>query len=226
MICLSHHFEGRRIINPGDWNTEIPSSLRSFMLQHIARGGSYRLHLDTHSSIAFLAGYFLPEKMGINVEVVQHFGGGVNVWDFANGQGTGSDSLEFVEEACNHAGTEWALAIGLTHDIKDDVMHYIVESMPSVGHVVLALPADGPSSSTVRDGAHAESMANQLIHYIRTKGAKIGVENRVHIFSAAPNGFTFCLGRKMQPLPRWTLYEFDFGSGKTGAYSPSITNNQ
>ena len=225
MICLSHHFEGRSISNPVDWNTRIPQSLGSFMQQHIARGGSYRLHLDTHSSIAFLAGHFLPEKMGINVEVVQHSGGGTSLWNFANGQGTNSDSWEFVEETCHHGATEWALAIGLTHNIKDDVLRYVGDSLPSVGHVVLALPAGGPSSSSVRDGAHAESLASQLIHYLQTKSGGIGVENRVHVFSAAPNGFTFCLGRKMHPFPRWTLYEYDFGSGISGAYSPSITND-
>lgn len=225
MICLSHHFEGRRIINPDDWNSRIPDSLENFMQQHIARGGSYRLHLDTHSSIAFLAGHFLPEKMGIKVEIVQHSGGGINSWNFTNGQGTSFDSLEFFEETCHHGGTDWALAIGLTHDIKNDVLHYIGKSLPSVGHAMLALPAGGPSSSSVRDGAHAEYLASQLLHHVRTKGADIGVENRVHVFSAAPNGFTFCLGRKIHPFHRWTMYEFDFGSGKTGAYSPSITND-
>lgn len=226
MICLSHHFEGRGIINPGDWNTGIPDSLGSFIQQHIARGGSYRLHLDTHSSIAFLAGHFLPEKMGINVEVVQHSGGGISLWNFTNGQGASSGSWEFVEAACHHGGTEWALAIGLTHNIKDDVLRYVGESLPSVGHVVLALPAGGPSSLSVRDGAHAEELADHLIHHLQSMGSVIGAENRVHIFSAAPNGFMFCLGRKMQPFPLWTLYEFDFGSGKIGAYSPSITNDR
>lgn len=225
MICLSHHFEGRRILDPDDWNTGIPDSLGSFLQQHITRGGSYRLHLDTHSSIAFLAGHLLPEKMGISVEVVQHSGGGISFWNFANGQGANSESWEFIEESCHHGATEWALAIGLTHNIKDDVMRYVGEYLPSVGHVVLALPAGGSSSSSVRDGAHAESLASLLIHYLQTKGADIGVENRVHIFSAAPNGFTFCLGRKLQPFPRWTLYEFDFGCGETGAYSPSVTND-
>jgi hypothetical protein len=225
MICFSHHFEGRRIINPDDWNNKIRYSLETFIQQHIARGASYRLHLDTHSSIAFLAGHFLPEKIGINVEVVQHSGGGISFWNFENGQGTNSDSWEFIEKTCHHGATEWALAIGLTHNIKDDVLHYVFESLPSVGHVVLALPADGPSSSSVRDGAHVDELASHLIHYLRSKGSGIGVENRVHIFSAAPNGFTFCLGRKMLPFPRWTLYEFDFGSGRIGAYTPSITND-
>jgi hypothetical protein len=225
MICLSNHFEGRGIRNPDDWNSSISQSLGSFFQQHIARGGSYRLHLDTHSSIAFLAGHFLPEKMGVNVEVVQHSGGGVNLWNFANGQVTSSDSWEFDEETCHHGETDYALAIGLTHNIKGDVLRYIDESLPSVGNLVLALPAGGPSSSSVRSGAHAEILASHLIRYLQSKGSGIGVENHVHIFSAAPNGFTFCLGRKMHPFPRWTLYEFDFGSGRTGAYSPSITND-
>ncbi len=227
MICLSHHFEGRRIVNQDDWNNEIPTSLRIFIEQHIARGGSYRIHLDTHSSIAFLAGCFLPEKMGVQVEIVQHSGQGINSWNFTNGQGQGRDfdSLEFAEETFQQGGKEWALAIGLTHNIKNDVLHYINNSLPSIGHVMLVFPADGPSSFSVRDGKHAEYLASQLLYHLRTRGADIGVETRVHIFSSAPNGFNFCLGRKMHPFHRWTLYEFDFGSGKTGAYTPSITQD-
>lgn len=225
IICLSHHFSGRGIKNLDDWNTEIPNSLATFMQRHIARGGSYRLHLDTHSSVAFLAGYLLPEKMGINVEVVQHSGRGTSFWSFTNGQKTSSGSWKFVQETCHHGAAENALAIGLTHNIRDDVVRYIRESLPSVGRVVLAIPASGPSSSAVRDGAHAEELANQLTQYLRSKGIGLTAENRVHIFSAAPNGFVFCLGRKMQSFPRWTLYEFDFGSGIVGDYSPSITNH-
>jgi hypothetical protein len=225
MICLSHHYAGRGIKNRDDWNTEIPNSLATFMRRHIVRGGSYRLHLDTHSSVAFLAGHLLPEKMGINVEVVQHSGRGTSFWSFANGQETISGSWEFVQETCHHGAAESALAIGLTHNIRDDVVRYIWESLPSVGRVVLALPAGGPSSSAVRDGAHAEELANQLTQYLRFKGIGLSAENRVHIFSAAPNGFVFCLGRKMQSFPHWTLYEYDFGSGIVGAYSPSITNH-
>lgn len=224
MICMSDYFEGRRIINPYDWDSKLPDSLWTFMKQHIVRGGSYRLHLDTHSSIAFLAGCFLPEKMGVNIEIVQHSGRGINFWDFTNEQRLSFDSMDFVEEICHDGGTEWALAIGLTHDIRSDVLHYVDKSLPSVGHMMLARPAGGPSSSSVRNGAHAEYLASQLLHHIHTKGANIGIENRVHIFCAAPNGFTFCLGRKMHPFHSWTVYEFDFGSEKTGAYSPSITN--
>jgi len=224
MICLSHHFAGRGIKNPADWDTEIPNSLTTFVQQHIARAGSYQFHLDTHSSIAYLAGYLLPEKMGINVEVVQHSGRGISFWSFVDGQGSSSDLWEFGQEVCHPDATESALAIGLTHNIRDDVMLYLRESMPSVGHVIFALPAGGPSSASVRDGAHADELANQLTQYLRSNGVGLSAENRVHIFSAAPNGFVFCLGRKMQSLPHWTLYEYDFGSGIVGAYSRSITN--
>jgi len=103
-------------------------------------------------------------------------------------------------------------------------VRYVRESIPSVGHVVLALPSGGSSSSAVRDGAHAEELASQLSQYLRSKGIGLKAENRVHVFLAAPNGFVFCFGRKMLSLPYWTLYEYDFGSGTVGAYSPSITN--
>lgn len=225
MVCLSRFFAGRRIENPEDWNTEIPSLIARFVQERFVRGGSYRLHLDTHSSVAFLAGYLLPEKMGINVEVVQHSGRGASLWSYVRGQGAVSGSWQFVDEPCDQGATESALAIGLTHNIRDDVVRYVRECIPSVGHVVLALPSDGSSSSAVRDGAHAEELANQLSQYLRSKGIGLKAENRVHIFSAAPNGFVFCFGRKMLSFPYWTLYEYDFGSGTVGAYSPSIINS-
>jgi len=221
MICLSKYFEGRKIINREDWNSSIPDSLRNFFQQQIARGCSYRLHLDTHSSIAFFAGYLLPEKMGINIEVVQHSGGGTSYWNFKQRQGIDSESWEIVDEECHCGKTEWALAIGLTHNIKDDVLFYIHESVPSIGHVMLVSPASGPSASAIRDGAHAEYLANQLVQSIKSRV----VGNHIHVFCSAPNGFTFCLGRKMGLFPHWTLYEFDFDSGKKGAYCPSIKND-
>lgn len=224
MICLSHYFDGRWIKNVNDWNNKIPNELCSFINNNITRGGSYRLHLDTHSSIAFLAGNLIPEKMGVNIEVVQHSNRGNSFWSFTNGQGPSSGSLEFIEQLCHHGATDYALAIGLTHNIKNDVLHYIQKSIPTVGFLELALPEAGPSPTSVTDGAHADSLANQIVQYIRSKDIGMTEEKRVHIFSAAPNGLIFCLGRKMQSIPCWTLYEYDFGSGKIGAYSSSIIN--
>lgn len=226
MICLSHHFEERDIKNTDDWNTEIPNALCVFIKQNIVRGGSYQLHLDTHSSIAFLAGHLIPEKMGVNVEIVQHSGRGISSWNFTKDQIPSSGYLELIEEICHHGATEFALAIGVTHNIKNDVIHYIKESLPTVGFLALALPDAGPSSTSVINGAHADSLANQIVQYMRSKDIGMTAEKRVHIFSAAPNGFIFCLGRKMQSIPYWTLYEYDFSSGKIGAYSPSILNHK
>lgn len=224
MVCLSNHFNGRHIRHSNEWNTTIPKALRTFIQKQMTRGGSYRLHLDAHSSVAFFVGYLLPEKMGIPVEVVQPSGGGTNIWTFTQGGGTPSDSWDVVEHNCSIEGTEWALAVSLTHNITDDVMRYVRESLPSIRAVVLATPPSGPSASSVRNGAHAEALASQMLHRLNAKAKTIGAESRVHLFFAAPNGFTFCLGRKMQTVPNWTLYEFDFGSGRTGAYSPSIVN--
>lgn len=225
MICLSHYFDGRWIKNVNDWNNEIPNKLCSFISKNITRGGSYRLHLDTHSSIAFLAGNHLPEKMWVDIEVVQHSNVGISYWSFSNSQRLSSGSLKFTEELCKHKATECALAIGLTYNIKNDVIHYIENYLSTVGFLALVLPDAGPSSTSVIDGAHADSLANQIVQYMRSKAIGMTEEKRVHIFSAAPNGFIFCLGRKMQSIPCWTLYEYDFGSGKTGAYCPSILNH-
>lgn len=227
LLCFSHHFDGRHIEDEEVWNTVISIRLVDFTKQYFIRGRSYRLHLDTHSSIAYMAGYLLPEKNGIAIDVVQHSSRGESIWKYDDKHGVSPSLFEFTQDETGHPGAdEVALAIGLTHDIGADVMQYARKHLPSVNRVILALPADGPSSSSVRHGAHAEALANQTIQYLRANGAGLKENGRVHIFFAGPNGFMFCLGRKMQSFPCWTTYEHDFESGKPGAYSPSLTNPQ
>ena len=46
---------------------------------------------------------------------------------------------------------------------------------------------------------------------------------RVHLVIAAPNGFTFYLGRHVDSLQPLTLYEFDFQSQLDRSYQPSLS---
>lgn len=225
LLCLCERFEGRHIRDPQDWSSRVFTGLASFLSEHLTRGGAYRLHLDAHSTIAFAAGYLLPEKMGIAVDVVQHSGCGTSDWRYGNEQNDHSQNwIISCEDLGGPNAEDIALGIGLTHDIRNDVMEYVRSALPSTGRLIVAMPTQGPSSSLVRDGGHAETLANGLIHHLRAQAAGSNPIPHLHLFLAAPNGFTFCLGRKMQPFPNWTFYEHDFGSGKTGAYSPSITN--
>ena len=50
-----------------------------------------------------------------------------------------------------------------------------------------------------------------------------GQRPAIHVFIAAPNAFTFFLGQRQPVLGKLTLYEFDFGNGRTGSYTPSLT---
>jgi hypothetical protein len=45
----------------------------------------------------------------------------------------------------------------------------------------------------------------------------------MHLFIAAPNGFTFYLGRHIKVLQPVTLYEYDFDGGRSGSYEPSLS---
>jgi hypothetical protein len=45
----------------------------------------------------------------------------------------------------------------------------------------------------------------------------------VHLFVAAPNAFTFFLGRHLQALKPVSLYEFDFGRDRDGSYERSLS---
>jgi hypothetical protein len=74
MLCLLDRFEGRYIKDSTLWQSEVAPSIRSFIDKELAKGIPITLHLDTHISSAFTAGYLLDGKTGVTVRIVQKRG--------------------------------------------------------------------------------------------------------------------------------------------------------
>ena len=77
----------------------------------------------------------------------------------------------------------------------------------------------GPGNTAVHGGQHALDLALSLVSELR---AHRNDGRTVHLFIAAPNGFSFVLGQHLRGFGPVIVYEFDFESGSPGAYEIGI----
>src|SRR5262249_2381428 len=59
MLSLLQYFEGRRIKSPELWQSQVFPELENFISRTFRNHHLYHIHLHTHASIAFAAGYCL-----------------------------------------------------------------------------------------------------------------------------------------------------------------------
>ncbi len=223
MICLVRHFDNRHIRDPQLWRAAVFREVAAFLSEHVRQNRAHYLHLDTHTSIAFAAGYCLDPKSGADVAPVQRTISGTALWRPSPSSGT-PDLPHWVhrEIPCASGGADVALAIGVTHDVLPDVHLYVQRSLPTVGRILACTVEPGPSPTAIRDGTHAFRLAEGLATYVRQQRSneeRLGV---LHIFAAAPNGLMFFLGRLGRSFGRCILYEYDFEMNDPGAYQPSF----
>ncbi len=74
----------------------------------------------------------------------------------------------------------------------------------------------------MRDATHGWRLAGELAQRMRAERAAGERGSTLHLFSAAPVGLMFFLGRLSRGFGRCVLYEYDLESGALGAYSPSL----
>lgn len=222
-LCFLNHFEDRYIKKENLWHSNIGPELVGFLANNVQPGGVYDVHLDTHSAVAFTAGYCLDSKCGADVAPVQRTRSGRVAWRASTNIASQPAALWSSEEhVCNSEGNEVALAIGITHDILPDVNEYVQKSLPGVRRIIICRPQTAAGSTAIRDGTHALHMAQQLSALVKRERTADEKENLLHIFAAAPNGLMFIIGQHARGFGKCTLYEFDFEGNRSGAYQPAI----
>lgn len=223
MIDLVPHFDGRYIRSQSDWQDKILPELQAGATAAARAADQLRLILDAHVSIAFAAGAVLNVKSGKRIEIEQRMGG-KRVWAADDGP-LRSDwpQIEFQDEQLDGRGDEEiAVAIGLTRDVSDGARRFIAQDLPGVGRIIDCRPAGGASQLSVQSGRHAVHLAESVTHYLRKIADSDRPYARLHLFIAAPNGFTFFLGQHQQALGPVQLYEWDFDGQRTKSYTPAI----
>lgn len=211
-------FEGRYLKEEESWDDTVLPSLIAFLLQEAAKGDDIRLVLDAHTSLAYAAGSALDVKSGKTIEIEQR-SPTRRYWSADDAPidpawPAFNTAIEVVGD-----GEEVAIAIGITHDIIGEVRSHVAGHIASVGRLVNVTPEGGSSPGAIKSGAHAYLLAEKLSIELR----KLGRRALTHIFIAAPNGFTFFLGRHHRVIGKSTLYEYDFEGHRDGGYNPALT---
>jgi hypothetical protein len=223
-VCVARQFDGRHIRDPKAWQRSVTADVRTFLNDPGLRGEEHHLLLECHGSLAFLAGYELDRKSGVQVYPVQK---GIRkaLWKPDAGAGearaasaSGAWTSKNLPVSANAADV--AVAISVTRDVLADVQAFLLGSS-NIRHLIDARPEVGVGSRVVVDANHAVVLADSLVDLIRShRPASGGI---VHLFIAAPNAFAFFLGQHRGALGKVQLYEFDFEGERGGSYSPSIS---
>jgi len=217
LLDLIPFFHDRDLASGIDWDGDIAIQVARFLRTSIKVGERYRLYLDSHTSIAFVAGWLLHRA---DVMPMQNVDGRLLAWP-AREPLRDAVRWNWREQGVGSGGPDVAMALNVAHDIEADVLPFVVETLPQVGTVFLMkMPTVGRTS--VRDGAHANALAREAVELVRKHRPHDGRPSRVHVFAAAPNGLVFQLGRNGRPLGPTTIYEFDLDNPHRG-YSRAIS---
>lgn len=222
VLNLVPEFDERFIRDTASWDVQLYPAIASF-LKHAAQSEDSRLRLalDSHTTLAYAAGSVLHTKSGRVVEIEQR-SPDRKIWAPDDGPveedwPAWQFSVQPVAAGCGH---DLAVAVSLARDVSPKVLEYVQASVPSVTAMLVATLPRGASQSAVLGGAHAHWLAEQLATRIRAERAQAA--GAVHLFIAAPNAFTFYLGRHASLLRPVVLYEFDFEGQRGGSYAASL----
>jgi hypothetical protein len=222
VLNLVPAFHDRFIQDETDWSASLYPQLHTFLTEAARNHDHLRLALDAHTTLAFAAGAVLDVKSGRDIELEQRTSSR-EVWRLDR-QAPNAEWPRFnpVLVELGQQAPDIAVAVGLTHDIRADVQNYVNSNLPSVGRILNCMLPSGAGPASVRNGAHAALLAHQLAQAV-SETRMPGVSRTIHLFMAAPNGFSFLAGQRRALMGRVTLYEFDFGQAQSGSYTPSLT---
>jgi SMODS-associated and fused to various effectors sensor domain len=224
MLDLVSYFDGRKIRSPELWTQQIFPQVQAFLEQSLQPGQRCHLHLHTHTSIAFASGYCISPKSGINVAIAQSSLSGRELWlPDSRVDRQEYSQLTFNEEIIASENSDVAVALGISHDVLEDVKVYLSQAQLPVQRIVQCLPESCSGQNAIRDGNHARLLAEQLATHLKQLRTASNQMGRLHIFAACPNALMFFLGQVSQRFGQCTLYEFDFDAGIPGAYQPSLS---
>lgn len=222
MTCLLEHFNDRTIKKDADWNGVVHPKVEAFLKGATKDKKEYHLHLETHASIAFLAGRFLEPKSGIKVYPVQSSQDGRVVWEKSEVLEGNYPDWNVQEEELDSAGDDIAVVIAGRHKILEDVKYFIEQNELPIKKLIVLTPGDSPGADVIKNGTHAWLLADKLATQINNRNFD-DRKGHMHFFMSGPNGLAFFIGQLSKAFGEFTLYEYNFEQRKPGDYRASIT---
>lgn len=224
ILCLLKHFDGRYLRDAGDWDKVILPDVRDFLRRCVQPGSRCLIHLPVHGTIAFLSGWCLDQKSGVNVALVQTGVQGRQLWQLnpCDADTSTFSDWQVTSLPMAQGKGDIALAISITHDIEHDVAAYVERCVPSISRI-MHCDISATGGAAIRGADHAGYLARRLSGLLKAQRTNEERSGRLHIFFAAPNAFVFFLGQLSRSFGPLTLYEYDFESNLPGAYCPSVS---
>ncbi len=217
LLDLVDLFDGREIRVPESWNTSVGPKIRAFVNESVVPLQQCRLYLSAHSSIAFATGYELEPKSGVQISLVQNTAGGRSVWEVSQEPTTQRENLWNLSEIDVNSGSSGTgIVLSVTHDACHEVLAYVREHVPQLGRMLIFTVKPSVGQQAVKDGCHAWQLAQEVVRIVQDRCPRSSREGSLHVFSAAPNGLVFFLGRLARVLGPMQLYEHAFESARPG----------
>lgn len=222
MVCLLEHFNGRTIKNVDDWNGVIRKKVENFLKKSTNDKKEHHLYLETHGTIAFIAGRYLEPKSGINAYPVQNNQDGRIVWKKDEVIDDHYSDWNVQEEELDNTKDDIAVVIAVRHKILEDVKYFINQNALSIKKLIVLMPDDNPGADVIKGGTHAWLLADKLATQINNRNID-DRKGHMHFFISGPNGLSFFIGQLSKAFGEFTLYEYNFEQRKPGDYQASIT---
>ena len=220
MLCLCRHFTERHIQSPGLWNDAVRAEVSDFLRTQVTRGGTYILDLQALTSIAFCAGYLLEPKLNASISILQDRSN--EPWVVRPSHVRNIDDRWVVSAQRLGGRDDVAVGISVSRPVDHDVLEYVRSAALPVHETVMLNLREGASQTALQSGTEAFALAQHAVNKIMQVRRAQGIQGLTHVFVAAPNAFSFFLGQTARVLGPIRLYEYAFGSGRPGAYTPSV----
>lgn len=221
-ICsLIDFFDDRYIKDNSYWNKEIFNELYKFR-EKIDSNNKYKLYMDTHLSISFVAGYLFNHTTGIEIYPMQKTMRGKEFWYPEKCSSTVYKMWEVTEIPKSGKIKDVALVIEISLPILNEVEKYVADQQIEVSKIIRCNLGDDIGSDSIIDGTHALKLATNLSTILKERRDTQEKANRLHIFAACPVGFIFYLGKVSRFFGKIILYEHDKKCISGGHYLPSF----
>ena len=207
----SDAFSRRQLLNPRDWNIRLKDELRAAVdeikrqtYRDVLVAGTMRL------STGLAVGLELSEVGGFQIAILGREG----EWSSA---GARSPMELLREEIPLGAGNEIALAVSISADIREDVLHFLGSYGTPVDKLIVYSPAAGANRSAIPGVREGLGLAHKVSAAMRADTRDIG--SKVHLFQAGPLPLSVILGHLWNRMPLTQLYD-DMGPGR--GYGPTF----
>jgi len=208
LLSLLNYFNGRFLKNDYSWDRDIFNELNGFK-QELSQNYKYRIHLDTHLSIAFVSGTLFASRSGIEIYPMQKTGYRKEFWFPIESNNKIYPDWKETTKVLSEDAKDVALVLGITHDILNDVEEFIEEKNLEISKIISCNVDGNTRNDAIIDGTHANELAISLSTVLKDKRDSKEKKNVLHIFAACPVGFMFYLGKLSRSFGKIILYEHD-----------------